>query len=139
MRNVSLNTKKYKLPSGINVPTTTPFPSRKIKKNTPGSKFYTSSYFARIPDQSPKEKALLAVPESKVQQNIVTDYTKQSKAVEKTRQHGLKLDQDLIFETLKKLKTKGKKGKKQPAKKPKKSSESKKIKKASTPNFALSS
>ena len=94
--------------------------------------------FERIPDQSPREKALLAVPESRVQENLVTSYSKQAKAVEKTKLDGLKLDQDLVFETLKKLETKEKKAKKRPAKKPKKSEEQKKVKKTATPNFALS-
>ena len=119
MRHLSINTKKYKLPKGIKVPTTILFPNRKNKKNTLGVNFYGPTYFAKIPDQSPKEKALLAVPESKVQEKIVTDYSKQAKAVDKSKLDGFKLDQDIVFGTLKKLKTKGGKSKKTPSKKSK--------------------
>ena len=108
MRNVSLNSKQYKLPSGIKVPTTTPYPSKWTKRNTPGSKFYSSNYFAKSPDQKPKEKALFAIPQSRVQENIVKNYSEQAVSAEKTKQDGLKLDQDLVFETLNKLKSKTK-------------------------------
>ena len=72
--------------------------------------------FERIPGQTPKGKALLAVPESKVQEKIVTDYTKQAKTVEKAKLDGLKLDEDLVFKTLAKLKSKDRKRKKEPKK-----------------------
>ena len=138
MRNVSLNTKKYKLPSTIKAPTTIPFPSRNINKNTPGTTHFTSYLFQRIPDQTPHEKALLQVPESKVQENIITDYTKQSKAAEKTKLDGLQLDKDIVFDTFKKLESKGRKRKKPPAKISKKPKPTKKVKKGITPNFAIS-
>ena len=139
MRNVSLNSRRYKLPSGVRVPTTTPFSKKKFKRNAPGSNFYTTTLFERIPDQSPKEKALLAVPQSRVQEKLITDYFQQAKNVEKTKLDGLKLDQDLVFETFEKLKSKERKRKKESNKKPKKSEEPKKVKKTPTPNFALSS
>ena len=135
MRNISINSKRYKLPQGIKVPTTTPFPSKKIKRNTPGSKYYSSNYFAKIPDQTPKEKALLAIPQSRVQANIVKNYSEQAVSAEKTKQDGLKLDQDLVFETLKKLKSKKKNTKNKSVKK----SNSKKIKKTKPANFSISS
>ena len=138
MRHVYINTKKCKLPKGIKVPTTIPFPNRKSKKNTPGVNFYRPTYFAKIPDQSPKEKALLAVPESKVQEKIVTDYSKQAKAVDKSKLDGLKLDQDIVFDTLKKLKSKGGKSKKTPSKKSKKVKGSKSLKNNTKINFAVS-
>ena len=37
----------------------------------------------------------------------MTDYSKQAKAVDKSKLDGLKLDQDIVFDTLKKLKVKG--------------------------------
>ena len=135
MRNISINSKRYKLAQGIKVPTTTPFPSKKIKRNTPGSKYYSSNYFAKIPDQTPKEKALLAIPQSRVQANIVKNYSEQAVSAEKTKQDGLKLDQDLVFETLKKLKSKKKNTKNKSVKK----SNSKKIKKTKPANFSISS
>ena len=73
MRSVSINNKKYKLPSVVKIPTTTPIPQGKCKRNAPGTNFYKTSLFDCIPDQSPKEKALLAVPESQVQQKLVVD------------------------------------------------------------------
>ena len=139
MRNVYLNSKKYKLPSDFRVPTTIQYPQKRYKRNAPGTSFYKASMFERIPGQTPKEKALLAVPESKVQEKIVTDYTKQAKTVEKAKLDGLKLDEDLVFKTLAKLNSKDRKRKKEPKKNPKKSTQAKKIKKTTPPNFALSS
>ena len=138
MQNVSLNTKRYELPSGFKVPSVVPFPSRKINRNTPGSTHYTSYLFQPVPDQTPHEKALLQVPESRVQENIISDYTKQAKAAEKTKLDGLKLDKDIVFETFKKLGSKGKKRKAEPLKKSKKVTPPKKNKKALSPNFAIS-
>ena len=139
MRNVSLNSKRYKLPSGIKVPTTTLYPSKRTKRNTPGSKFYSSNYFAKIPDQTTREKALLAIPQSRVQENIVKNYSEQAVSAEKTKQVGLKLDQNLVFETLNKLKSRKKNTKNQKVKKSNKSTNSKKIKKTKPANFAISS
>ena len=65
-----------------------------------------------IPDQSPRSKAMLSVPETKVEEKVITDYTKQAEAMDKTRLDGLDLDKDIIFETLKKLKAKEKRKKK---------------------------
>ena len=113
MRNVSLNSRRYELPSGVRVPTTTPFPKKKFKRNAPGSNFYTTTLFERIPDQSPKEKALLAVPQSRVQEKLITDYSQQAKNVEKTKLNRLNLDQELVFETFEKLKSKERKRKKE--------------------------
>ena len=38
-----------------------------------------------IPDQSPRSKAMLSVPETKVEEKVITDYTKQAEAMDKTR------------------------------------------------------
>ena len=141
MRNVSINKKRYKLPASIKVPTTTPFPDKRTIRNTPGKKARRPSVFMPIPDQSPKEKAILAVPSSKVEEKIVTDYTKQAKETDKRHLDGLNLDKDIIFETLKKLKAKEKKEKK--AKKvptgTKKEKPRKKNKSSTTQPFAISS
>ena len=72
MRNMSLNTKKYKLPSNIDVPTTTPYPYKCVKRNVAGWNHNRASLFRRIPDQSAHSKALLSVPETRVEEKIVT-------------------------------------------------------------------
>ena len=141
MRNVSLNTKKYKLPSNIDVPTTTPYPYKYVKRNVAGWNHNRASLFRRIPDQSAHSKALLSVPETRVEEKIVTDYTKQAKAAEKTKLDGIKMNEGIIFDTLEKLKSKkkptGKKKKKTPKKAQKKTT--KKFKKPAEPNFSISS
>ena len=68
----------------------------------------------------------------------MTDYSKQAKAVDKSKLDGLKLDQDIVFDTLKKLKTKGGKSKKTPSKKSKKTKGSKSLKDNGKINFAVS-
>ena len=141
MRNVSINNKKYKLPLGIKVPTTNPFPSKRIVRNTPGHNFYRPNLFMPIPDQSPKSKAQLSIPSSKVEEKVVSDYTKQAKEAEKTHLDGLDIDKDIIFESLKKLKAKEKKKKKikKGVSKSKKKAPRKKDKSKVSPAFTISS
>ena len=144
MRNVQINNKRYKLPASIKPPTTQPFPS-KPTRNTPGFNFYRPSMFMPIPDISAKSKAELAIPQSKVEEKIVTDYTAKAKEADKSQLDGLDIDNDIIFETLKKLKAKnnGKsKGKKKGGKeapKARKKNLSKKNKSSSLEPFAISS
>ena len=92
-----------------------------------------------IPDQSAHSKALLAVPSTKVEEKINTDYTKQAKAATKTHLDGVKMNEDLIFDTLEKLKSKKKNPKKKSNPKKKKKPPPKKNKKSSKPNFSISS
>ena len=139
MRQVVLNTKRYKLPSNLEIPTT-PFPSKGVKRNLPGSNLNRASLFCRIPDQSDHSKALLAVNSTKVEEKLVTDYTKQAKAADKKHLDGKTLNEALILDTLEQLKSKKKtaKGKRPPTKKKKKAT-SKKLKKKTQPNFSISS
>ena len=65
-----------------------------------------------IPDQSANSKVQLVIPQSKVEEKIITDYTAQAKAAEKTYLDGKYLDKNTVFETLKKLKSKEKRKKK---------------------------
>ena len=92
MRHVVLNTKRYKLPSHLEIPTT-PFPSKGVKRNLPGSNLNRASLFRRIPDQSDHSKALLAVNSTKVEEKLVTDYTKQAKAADKKHLDGKTLNE----------------------------------------------
>ena len=139
MRHVVLNTKRYKLPSHLEIPTT-PFPSKGVKRNLPGSNLNRPSLFRRIPDQSDHSKALLAVNSTKVEEKLVTDYTKQAKAADKKHLDGKTLNEALILDTLEQLKSKKKttKGKRPPTKKKKKAT-SKKLKKKTQPNFSITS
>ena len=69
---------KYKLPSRVEVPTTTPFPLKRRKGVTvPGSSSNCTSLFSSIPDMPALAKAALSLPETKVKTNILKDYTKQ--------------------------------------------------------------
>ena len=140
MKNVQINNKRYKLPSSIKPPTTQPFPS-KLTRNTPGLNFYRPSMFMRIPDISAKNKAELAIPQSKVEEKIVTDYTAKAKEADKSHLDGLDIDKDMIFETLKKLKAKnkGKKKGKKETPKTKKKNPSKKNKSTAPQPFTISS
>ena len=139
MRNVSLNTKKYKLPSHLNIPTTTPFPSKVVRRKIFGASSKNPSMFRPIPDQSPKSKALLAVPSTKVEEKIVTDYTKQAKAADKSHLDGVKMNEALIFDTLEKIKPKKKLAKKRKITKKVKKQPTKKKKKNPQTNFSISS
>ena len=94
-----------------------------------------------IPDQSAHSKAQLAISQNKVEEKIITDYTAQAKAAEKTLLDGKDLDKDIVFETLKKLKAKEKRKKKgkRAAPKSKKKTSTKKNKNPKPPQFAISS
>ena len=82
---------------------------------------------------------MLAVPSTKVEEKINTDYTKQATAASKSRLDGVKMNKDLIFDTLEKLKSKKKTVKKKKTPKKKKKVPVKKNKKSAEPNFSISS
>ena len=87
------------------MPTLTPFPSKFVKRSVPGSN-NRSNLFRRIPDQSKGSKGLLSVPESSVEEKIVKEYNKQGEDAQKMNLDGVKKNDDLIFDTLEKLKSK---------------------------------
>ena len=123
------------------MPTLTPFPSKFVKRSVPGSN-NRSNLFRRIPDQSKGSKGLLSVPESSVEEKIVKEYNKQGEEAQKMNLDGVKKNDDLIFDTLEKLKSKRKapsQKKKKGAKKNSRKSTSKKFKKSVEPNFSISS
>ena len=106
MRNILLDRlrKSYRLPSKIDLPST-PFPSQRTKgSRVPGSSKIKASLWSRIPDITPREKSVLSLPESKVETNIISDYTKKSKPLDsKNKLDGPKLNEDVIFDSFKTL------------------------------------
>ena len=73
----------------------------------PGSSRNRASLFSSIPDMPARAKAALSLPETKVETNILKDYTKQPQSADsKSRLDGEKLNEDVLFESFKALKDK---------------------------------
>ena len=143
MRNVLIDgmRKNYKLPSNIDLPTT-PFPSNRAKgSKVPGSNFQKASLFTSIPDVPKREKAVLSLPESKVETKLITNFSKQPEQMDKkSLLDGPRLNEDVIFQSFKKLqhKTKAKKSKKK-KKETKKSKTGKKANQKNKSNITVRS
>ena len=113
MRNVLIDRlrKNYKLPSNIDLPST-PFPLKRSKgSKVPGSNFkQKTTLFSSIPDVPERDKKILSLPETKVETKIIKNYTKQPEQMNK-KSHldgSAKLNEDVIFESFKKLQQKSK-------------------------------
>ena len=112
--------KNYKLPSSLHI-NTTPFPNTKGQKGckVPGSnKYRKSSLFGTITDVPKRDKQILSLPDSLVEPKIIKNYEQINK---KSHLDGdVKLNEDVIFESFKKLQHKKKAKSKRTNKKDKK-------------------